>query len=206
MCQCCTVIGRSCRGTGGGPIKCLKAQGWHKSAKGIWYCPACRYDNVDVPYDWSPDWRALQNEERNADGATCDCPKGPCPNTAAPKCPCPKMEVDEECLTAVAAPSIIPLLSAPKTREPHWEGHAMHESWPFPLGLQHQEHELGCNSWRGCCNSGCCSSGCFEGPGTKAVTAQVTRCMDCSRAMSADKKKPSLVALMWGRVQYLWSS
>ena len=66
-------------------------------------------------------------------------------------------------LTAVAAPSIIPLLSAPKTREPHWEGHAMHESWPFPFGLQQQEHELGCNSWRGCCNSGCCSSGCLEG-------------------------------------------
>ena len=62
VCQCCTVVGRSCRGTGGGPIKCLKAQGWNKSAKGIWYCPACRYENVDVPYDWSPDWRALQNE------------------------------------------------------------------------------------------------------------------------------------------------
>ena len=135
-----------------------------------------------------PAMRKTGPGERNADGATCDCPKGPCPNTAAPKCPCPKMEVDEECLTAVAAPSIIPLLSAPKTREPHWEGHAMHESWPFPLGLQQQEHELGCNSWRGCCNSGCCSSGCFEGPGTKAVTAQVTRCMDCSRAMSAETK------------------
>ena len=52
------------------------------------------------------------------------------------------MEVDEECLTAVAAPSIIPLLSAPKTREPHWQGQAMHESWPFPLGLQQQEHDI----------------------------------------------------------------
>ena len=62
VCQVCRVVGRSCRGTGGGPIKCLKAQGWHRSTKGIWYCPACRYENVDKPYDWSPDWGALRNE------------------------------------------------------------------------------------------------------------------------------------------------
>jgi hypothetical protein len=62
VCQVCRVVGRSCRGTGGGPIKCLKAQGWHRSTKAIWYCPACRYAYLDKPYDWSPDWGALRNE------------------------------------------------------------------------------------------------------------------------------------------------
>ena len=68
--------GRSCVGIGGGPIKCLQAQGWHKSAKRVWYCPACRQEYVDDD-DWSPDWRALQNEVQCArehhEAWTCSC-------------------------------------------------------------------------------------------------------------------------------------
>ena len=61
VCGCCAVVGRSCVGIGGGPITCLKAQGWHRSVKGYWYCPACREEYLDSD-QWSPDWPALQNE------------------------------------------------------------------------------------------------------------------------------------------------
>ena len=82
VCWCCAVWGRSCVGIGGGPIKCLKAQGWHKSAKAVWYCPACRQEYVDDD-DWSPDWRALQTEvqcareHREAWTCSCDAPNWP---------------------------------------------------------------------------------------------------------------------------------
>ena len=80
VCWCCVVVGRSCIGIGGGPIKSLKAQGCHKSAKGSWYCPACRQEYVDDAHDWSPDWRALQievqcaREHHAAWTCSCDAP------------------------------------------------------------------------------------------------------------------------------------
>ena len=49
-----------------------------------------------------PAMRQTGPGERNADGATFDGPRCPCPNAAASNCPCPKINVDEGCLTAVA--------------------------------------------------------------------------------------------------------
>ena len=60
-CDTCGIVGRSCMGVGCGPMKCLKAHGWHRSVKKSWYCPPCRQEHVDSE-DWYPDLRALQKE------------------------------------------------------------------------------------------------------------------------------------------------
>ena len=69
--------GRSCTGIGCGPIQCLKSHGWHKSAKGVWYCPMCREKYVDDANAWAPDWRALQDnvqcEREHYQAWTCSC-------------------------------------------------------------------------------------------------------------------------------------
>ena len=73
----CNTLGRSCEGIGCGPIWCLKALGWHKSAKSQWHCPACREKYVDDPHGWSPDWRFLQDqaqcEREHYQAWTCSC-------------------------------------------------------------------------------------------------------------------------------------
>ena len=77
VCCYCNVLGRSCTGIGCGPIQCLKSHGWHKSAKGAWYCPMCREKYVDDAHAWTPDWRALQDnvqcEREHYQAWTCSC-------------------------------------------------------------------------------------------------------------------------------------
>ena len=77
VCCYCNVLGRSCTGIGCGPIQCLKSHGWHKSAKGAWYCPQCREKYVDDAGAWTPDWRDLQDklqcEQEHYQAWTCSC-------------------------------------------------------------------------------------------------------------------------------------